>query len=392
MVLVAHVSYRQRGGEDAVVDTEVRLLREAGHDVTTLIVQSGQFSALRKTDQVGIGAHLGDHSYGRKLIREAIECSRPEVVHFHNLYPMLGPGALREASRLGCATVQTFHNYRLSCIAGTHYRAGNICEQCSPRCREVGVLRGCYRESRLQSLAMAGGVAQQWRMLCGARIPDAGICLTKFMRDRLMQAGAPGDALTVKPNSVDAAQRVVGWGERRGAVFVGRLSPEKGIAELVQAWPRHAPMLKVIGTGPLLARVKATAGPNVLVLGEVATDQVRSHLSAARVCVIPSMCLEGLPRVGLEAFAEGTPVIGFTVGALAEALAQQGPGLGAARGEFEALCEIATAWTSTGERDWTAASSNAQSLHAAQYGHASNVASLEALYGLASDRAKGCGE
>lgn len=386
-VLVAHVSYRQRGGEDAIVDTEVRLLREAGHDVSTLLVPSDRLSLLPKSRQLAIGAHLGDHSYGRRLVREAIARSRAEVVHFHNLYPLLGSGAMREAAALGCAAVQTFHNYRLSCIAGTHFRAGAICEQCSPSHHMNGVVRGCYRESRLQSLAMAGGVSRHWDVLCSAEIPDVGICLTEFMRDRLINLGAPPEALVVKSNSVEASCRTAPWVERDGAVFVGRLSPEKGIAELVAAWPGDAPALTVVGTGPLLSRVRREAGPNVNIIGEAPIGQVRSLLSAARVCVIPSVCFEGLPTVVLEAFAEGTPAVGFALGALTAVLAEQGTCATAERGDFQALCEFAVASAVQNAGEWNTVSSRARSAYAEHYSDASNAAALESVYALACHRA-----
>jgi glycosyltransferase involved in cell wall biosynthesis len=385
-ILVAHVNYRERGGEDAVVDTESRLLRESGHEVAPLIVPSEQFRALSRVAQLTIGARFGNHRHGRLLIRDAVEHFRPDVVHFHNLYPSLGPGAMGEASRLGCATVQTYHNYRLSCIAGTHFRANSTCDLCAPGRVGAGVVRGCYRSSALESAAMATGVSRQWRALREAVVPDVGICLTDFMRSRLLAAGAPPDALVVKPNSVADSKRIAGWADREGAVFVGRLSAEKGIAELVSAWPSHAPMLTVVGAGPLEASVAASAKWNVAFLGHLSNYEVRRHLAAARVCVVPSACLEGLPTTALEAFAEGTPVVGFDLGAMSAVLAHQGDGMAAKAGDFGSLCRIATHVMRAPEEQWSSASRAARAAHAERYDHASNVRATLSVYARALGR------
>jgi len=380
-VLIAHIAYEQRGGEDVVVETEARLLREAGHDVSLLVVSSSRFRDLSRFEQTRIALRMDDHTYGRALIRAAIEEHRPEIVHFHNLYPLLGPGAIAEAASLGCATVQTFHNYRLSCIAGTHFRNGEVCERCRPGHHGAGVARGCYRGSRMQSLAMACGVTQQWRCLIKEGLPHVALCLTDFMRDRLIGLSAPGDALVVKPNSVEVGGRA-GWDNRAGVVFVGRLSEEKGIAELLDRWTRDMPELRVIGDGPLyhLVRQRCDERPNVRLVGRLDAEGVRKEIACARALVFPSRCWEGLPLVVLEALAEGTPVVAFALGAMTlleqvspELLVSYELGAAALGGAAARVCLL------PGTR-WAELSSRVVGLHEVAYSHEASIGALEAVY------------
>lgn len=389
-VLVAHVAYRHQGGEDVVVDSEVRLLKEAGHHVAALVVPSDRFQSLPIVDRVSIVGRMGDHAVGHQLIREAIDEHRPDIVHFHNLYPLFGPGAMLEAARAGCATVQTFHNYRMSCVAGTHYWDGEVCEKCRPRSHTAGVIRGCYRQSRLQSAAMSRGVSAQWEALVELGLPHVGLCLTDFMRERLSQYGARPETLLVKPNSVDSGQPLP-WNERRGACFVGRLSSEKGAAELLSHWSEDLPPLTVIGDGPEGERIRTRylESKNIILSGQMGAAQVRSMLRQVRVLILPSLWYEGgLPLVALEALSEGTPVAAFDLGAMRD-LRRLSPALASPPGDFDRLVQSAVSICQMPPREWAHVSEAAEAFHQSAYTHERNVVSLAAAYDLATGYAAG---
>lgn len=388
-ILIAHVRYRQRGGEDVVVDTEAALLRDAGHDVAVVDPSSEAFDELQLVTKLQIGLGAGDHHFGRTLVREAILAHAPDVVHFHNLYPLLGSGAIAEAAQLGCGTVQTVHNYRLGCIAGTHFRDGGVCESCRPLSHLAGVARGCYRSSRLASAAMARGVAAQWRQAVGVRLPDVLLCLTRFMMDRLIAAGLPREMVLLKPNGVvgPAATRRE-HSQRSGAVFVGRLSPEKGIQELLDGWSSDAPALKVVGVGPLEAPVRryANGETGVTYVGTMCADDVRREIGSARVLIMPSRCFEGLPLVALEALSEGTPVTAFALGA-GQMLREVDGCLLAAAEDFEQLRRISKRICTMGESDWTELSEKCTSVYERQYTPVRSLEGLESAYARAAEHA-----
>ena len=323
-VLICHVHYRFAGGEDAVFGTEIGILREAGVHVDTLELRSADLGSIPLSRRVGMAFGYRDHSWGRETIAAAIDRTRPDVAHFHNIYPQLGPGAISEAHRRGCATVQTLHNYRLSCLAGTHLRDGAICELCTPGRYGPGLRYGCYRGSRLQSFLVRRATAQQWKAFVHEGKPLYWLALTEFMRDYFVSQGAPLERVVLKANSV-AAGRPAAQAARAGVFCGGRLSPEKGIVPLMQAWPDDAPMLTVAGTGPLEEAVRASTKANVRYVGVLDHEDMLTAVRTALVVAMPSVWPEPLPLVALEAFAEGTPVVafeGWSLGSVVQALSR----------------------------------------------------------------------
>jgi len=309
-VLICHVRYRQAGGEDAVFQTEIGILRKAGIEVETLDLRSADLDRLPLSTRARIAASYPGQAWGRALIREAVQTHRPDVVHFHNIYPLLGPGAIKEADALGCATIQTLHNYRISCLAGTHLLRGTICQACEPRRYIKGVRYGCYRSSRLQSLLAGAAASRQWREFVQNGTPSCWLALTGFMREHFIGFGAPADRVLVKANSVDEGRPH--GPEGRGGVFCGgRLSPEKGIVEFMRSWPDDAPMLTIAGGGPLEDQVRANLRANIRFLGALDHEKMTAEIRRALVVAMPSVWPEPLPLVALEAFAEGTPVVAF---------------------------------------------------------------------------------
>lgn len=388
-ILIAHVRYRQRGGEDVVVDTEASLLRDAGHKVVVLDPSSKAFDSLSMVEKLQIGLSAGDHRYGRRLIREAIANHDPDVVHFHNLYPLLGPGAISEAARLGCATVQTLHNYRSSCIAGTHFRGGAVCEECSFGHHGHGIRHTCYRSSVLQSLAMARGVSRQWRFAQGGRAPHVLLCLTEFMRGRLVDGGLPEQMLIVKPNGVPGSSSCVPYERRSGVIFVGRLSPEKGVVQLVEGWEDGFPHLTVVGSGPLgdqVGRIAASRS-NVSCVGTLGQGEVRARIASSCAMILPSRWYEGgLPLVALEALAEGTPVAAFALGA-SLGLSEVDDRLLVSAGRFDSLRSRVAGLSETDEATWNTLSGRCMQVHADRYSPTASLQGLERAYATAIRRA-----
>lgn len=375
-VLIAHVRYRHRGGEDAVVEQEILLLRESGVEVESLILDSSHFDALPMGERLAIAVSQGDHAYGRRVMRAAIDRHAPDVVHAHNLFPLLGPGALIEASQAGCATVHTWHNYRASCLAGTHLLDGEVCVRCDVNGRIAGVMHGCYRDSKLQSLAYERGVRGQMRAFA-KDVPDAVLCLTDFQRRFYMEQGIPGSSLVVKPNSV-AEGKPLPWQERNGVVFVGRMSREKGILGLTQAWPLEAPLLTVIGDGPLLAQVRnvAEVKSNILVVGALSAADTRAAIRMARTLAFPSTWFEGLPLTVLESMAEGTPVVTFRGGAVEGLI----PAMAVHLGDFGAFIQTSESVALAAEDQWQQLSSECLRIFREHYTNDTNAAALVRIY------------
>jgi glycosyltransferase involved in cell wall biosynthesis len=383
-LLAVHVKYRLEGGEDAVFRHEVAMLRAHGLHVDVLEIPSVDFDSLSAWTRVEIALSSGDHLHGRRLIRRAIRKSDADVVHFHNLYPLLGHGAVAEAAGAGCATVQTLHNYRLTCIAGTHERRGQVCEDCTSLNRAHGVRRGCYRGSHAQSLAMAGAASGYWRMIAGGFLPDRVICLTRFQAQRLIHAGVDSERVVVKANSVEDVGVDFETG-RAGACYVGRLSPEKGVESLVDAWRGRDCSLTVCGDGPDLDRLLAAGDTTVRFLGRVNNALARSTIGSSRVAIISSTWFEVLPLTLVESLAQGTPVVCFETGEIGDIVRAIDPGLVCPLGDFAALATAACRVAALPTSEWLGLAHRARIVFESRYTDDINARRLLEVYADAAE-------
>src|SRR5262249_12709039 len=162
------------------------------------------------------------------------------------------------ASRNHVPVVQTLHNYRLLCVNSLLFRDQRVCEECLGRLPWRGVVHGCYRGSRGASAAVAGMVgahrfAGTWRKRIATYI-----AVSEAAREKFIAGGLPAKKIVVKPNFIHPAP-AIGAGGGGYALYAGRLSPEKGIATMLEAWQgaRSAIPLKVVGEGPLAEMVAA---------------------------------------------------------------------------------------------------------------------------------------
>jgi glycosyltransferase involved in cell wall biosynthesis len=310
-VLILHSHYLSGAlsGENRVVDEEADLLR-ARHEVDVYRPSPADFGsrtlAARSLFSAGVAAEVGERVIQRKI----------DVVHCHNLFPTLGPAVLAAASEAGAAVVLTLHNYRLACIAGTFYRDGRVCEDCLGRLPWPGVIHSCYRASTSQSAVIAAslGVARARRTFDSV---DVFLAVSEFVREKHVRAGLPAERIVVKPNAAPACQRREGPGSY--FLVLSRLSVEKGVAEVVRAWESGLGVLRVAGDGPERTAIETlTAGRGIHMEGAVSADDVPGLLAHARAVLLPSAWFEGQPRVIVEAYAAGVPVIASRIGGLAE--------------------------------------------------------------------------
>jgi exopolysaccharide biosynthesis WecB/TagA/CpsF family protein len=311
-VLVVHNSYRQPGGEDAVVDAEIGLLRGRGHSVETYVRSNDELNSMHAQDAFA-QALWSRRSWSD--VTRILAAFRPDVLHVHNTFARVSPSIHWAAARAGIPVVQTLHNFRLLCVQAMFLRQGRVCEDCLGRLPWRGVARNCYRGSRLQSAGLATAIGAHRALGTYRRTVARYIALTAFCRDKFIEGGLPGSRIAVKPNFVDIARAPES--PRRGGLFVGRLSPEKGIHVLLEAL-RELPgiTLDVIGDGP--ERDRVAAHPQINLLGWLAPAAVYARMREAAYLVMPSVWYENFPRTLVEAFASGLPVVASRIGSLAE--------------------------------------------------------------------------
>ena len=346
-ILLIHERYRQRAGEDAVFDAELALLRRMDHEVTTLVVDNDAIpDDPSVTQRARLAVDTVWSSRAARLVAKRIAERPVDIVHAHNTFPLLSPSIYGAARRSGAAVVQTIHNYRTMCPAGTLFRDGRPCEDCVGKAVPwPSVLHACYRGSRLNTLPVAALVASH-RVRPGWRDVDAFIALTDFAAGKLAEGGLPADRIHVKHNfiSPDPGAR---QGPGEGFLFAGRLSPEKGIGTVIDAAPLLEPgvVIRVAGDGPETGRLLAAAEshPSIQPLGRLASEAVGRELERCRALIFPSLWYEGMPMTILEAFAAGVPVIAARRGAAATLVRDGETGITFEPGDASALAS-AVAW------------------------------------------------
>jgi glycosyltransferase involved in cell wall biosynthesis len=387
-ILLVHAFYRQPGGEDEVFRSEAALLERHGH---TVIRHTARNEDLPEGHRLRLAL---DTTWNRVRHREfrALLCrEKPDIVHCHNLFPALSPAIYHAAWKERTPVVQTVHNYRLFCPNGLLYRGARPCEEClGKRLAWPGVLHGCYRGSRPASAAVAAMLATHRLLGTWADKVHTYIALSEFARDKLVRGGLPAERIRVKPNFVDPDP---GPGNGRGgfALFVGRLSAEKGIDTLLDAWSRPAalPPLKVAGDGPLADRVAHAAqssGGAVGRLGRRNREEVLALMKSAAFLVAPSLAYEAFPLTVLEAFATGLPVVASGHGALAEIVTEGQTGMVFRPGDGAGLADRA-AWLAARPAERARMGLAARAAFTGRYGAEQNLAALMEIYASAAKAA-----
>lgn len=325
-VLILHNRYTQPGGEDIVVASEAALLRAHGVEVRELIVSNDDVLRRGRWATVWALAHAARNPEGMARVRAECRDFRPDVAHVHNFWFALSAGAHEACRSEGVATVQTLHNFRLLCANALLMRDSAPCSECVEKGPGQGVRRRCYHGSWAQSWLWARMVRKCRRWGVWQHDVDAFIALTESSRALYVAGGLPAERIVIKPNFVEDPGPAGRPG--RGAVMVGRLSPEKGPQTLVRAW-RELPdvPLTVVGDGPLRGALESEAAAQgmtqVRFAGHQDARQCMEHIRSAAFLVFPSQCYETFGRAIVEAYAAGRPVLASRMGAMAE-LVQDG--------------------------------------------------------------------
>jgi len=386
-ILVVHESYQQRGGEDAVAAAEAEQLELHGHTVSRYSRHNDELKGQGplRIMRAGIATVWATESFHH--LEKLLVTGKPEIVHFHNTLPLISPAAYYACARHGIPVVQTLHNYRLVCPAATFLRDGQLCEEClGRRVAWKAVAYGCYRGSRAASAAVTAMLATHRALRTWQTKVDAYIALSEFARKKHVAGGLPPQRLVVKPNFVhpdpgSRARQEAG----QYALFVGRLSEEKGLRGLLAAWKRLTrPIpLFLLGDGPLREEIALQMGspslPETSLIGGVSRAEVFQWMRGARFLVCPSHWFEGCPLVIVEAFACGIPVIATGHGPTAEMIDHGRTGLHVAPGN-DADLAVKVEWAWTHPEEMQVMGEAARREFEAKYTAQQNYSHLMALY------------
>lgn len=375
-VLIVHNRYQLRGGEDVVADAEAALLRANGVEVR--VYQRSNDELRQMPAALAALATIWSRRAARE-IAALCQQQRPDLIHFHNTFPLISAAPYWTAAARGIPVVQTLHNFRLLCPQAMLLRDGRPCHDCVGRLPWRAVAHRCYRNSLLQSGVAAGALTAHRLLGSYQHRVQAYIALSQFSRLQYMAGGLPAQRIHVKPNFVPDPGAPCAPA-RAGGLFVGRLSAEKGVATLIAASARMAQRsspLQVVGDGPLAAAVAQAA--HLHYLGARSPAQVHGLMHSSSFLVAPSTCLETFGLVAVEAFAAGLPVIASGHGGLGELIQDGITGLHVRPGDDAALAQ-AIDWAQQHPQAMLAMGRAARARYLTHYTPERNFDQLHAIY------------
>jgi glycosyltransferase involved in cell wall biosynthesis len=379
-ILMLHNRYLVPGGEDQSTAAEVALLQEVGCSVDLLEHDNREIERLSRA-RVALRTIWSQQSF--REVFERLRSTDYDVLHVQNFFPLWSPSVYHAAAKAGVPVVQTLRNYRLMCVNSLFFRDGHPCEDCLGRTLPwPGILHACYRGSRAGSSVVAGMITAHRLLRTWQTKVNAYIALTAFAREKFIVGGLPAEKIMLKPNFVHPAP-LLGHGGGGYALFVGRLSSEKGIGTLLEAWTLSDCVLplKIIGDGPDSARVAAAAAnsPKIEYIGRKLAQEVVELMSSAEFLVFPSECYENMPRSIIEAFAVGTPVLASKIGAGLSMVEADKTGFHFKAGDGGDLRRVAE-WCSKNLHAVRALRSGARSEYELKYSGPANAQALLEIY------------
>lgn len=401
-ILAVHNRYRSASpsGEDRVVDEERAQLLAAGHDVSRFERRSDDIATFPLTRKALLPAQVVWNPGSGRDFALALRRYRPDVVHIHNLFPLLSPSILQVCRRERVPCVVTLHNFRLVCAGSGLFREGGVCRDCVDKALPVpAVVHGCYRDSALATVPRAASIVahrKTWQ-----QVPAAYIFISEAQRRELEPVGLPSSRSFVKPNLVprltspESTAQEVALPARSGGLiaFLGRLTEEKGLRVLMAAWdhyldtrPSRRLRLAIAGAGPLEAEVAswARSRPSVDHLGLLGKQACAELTARASAVVIPSEWPEPFGLVVLEAMAAGAPPIATDHGAFGDLITQGHDGILYPPGDHASLSTVLgridddPAWAE-------GLGKAAQETYETRFRPERNLAELERIYRFAID-------
>ncbi|NCT37351.1 WecB/TagA/CpsF family glycosyltransferase [Bacillus sp. EB93] len=324
-VLFVHNYYQMSGGEDKVVEEEISLLQQNGIEVSKYFISNYEIKLDGLINKVKLGLNTIWAKNQYKKLKDTLIREKPDVVHFHNTFPLFSPSVYYACKDLGIPVVQTLHNYRLACPGAMLLRNGEVCEKCITGSLINSIKHGCYRNSRIQTIPLSTMLATHRLLDTWNKKVDKYIALTHFAKGKFAENDLDVDKITVKPNFIQqTAKMSTKENKENRIVFVGRLSKEKGLHLLLKAWSNvNAELnakLDIIGDGPLKEELEAKYGHlnNIEFHGKMNSNDVLGYMSKSKYVVVPSIWYEGFPMTIVEAYSVNTPVIASNIGSLKE--------------------------------------------------------------------------
>ncbi len=387
-ILIIHNQYQQHGGEDTVLDSEIKLLQKNDEVVETLIFNNDKINSWASKVKFGLYSFYNPNS--SCLLESKISEFKPDVIHVHNFFPIASPSLFYVANNNKIPIIMTLHNYRLLCPNAMFFRKGQICEDCISKSFALdGVIHGCYRDSSLQTLFLASMTWFHKKSHTWERRVNKYIALTNFAKNKFLNSslGLDNKKICIKPNFV--IDKGFDLDKKDYCLYVGRLSKEKGIDILLNTFKNSKRKLIIIGTGPMLDEIKIYSSKyeNIEYLGFQSIGFIISKLKKAKALIFTSIWYEGMPMTILEAFSTATPVICGDIGGPAEIVTNEKTGLVYKVGDSKEL-QSKIEWLYNNSEAYKSLCINAHQEFLNKYSEEKNYAQLINIYNEIIDEVK----
>lgn len=320
-ILFIHNHYKQSGGEDVAVQLEIDILKKYGHTTEVLYFDNAHISSI--TDKLKTGINSFYNRTSMKQVREVIDKFKPDIIHVHNIFFKASPSVLFVAHQRKIPVVMTLHNYRLICANAMLLKDNKPCIECiHKKIPLAGIKNACYRNSTIDSALTTAVTSVHKLTNCWTKNVSKYIALTEFAKNLFLNSSINihEEQITVKPNFV--IDNGIGP-ERRDDffLFVGRLSQEKGLIQLLEAFSQiETQKLIIVGDGPLtdLLTKQYELNSNIFFVGKKKRNEVIDLMKRTKALIFPSLWYEGLPYTIIEALSMGTPVLASNLGAMSQ--------------------------------------------------------------------------
>lgn len=316
-ILQVHNNYQLAGGEDVVVQQELELLRNHGHEVIQHLKSNHEIGSIGSKVKLLFSTHYNETS--KKEMAGILADARPDIVHVHNFFPLFSPSIFDAIKAYGIPSVLTLHNYRLIHPNGLMLHKGAIDERGLSGSVYACVKDKVYRDSYLQTAVVAHMIDFHKKRATWNNKVTRFITLSSFAKSKFVEWGLNPELIGVKPNFIEdhLGHPPMASDKRQDYVYIGRISDEKGIDKLIEYWHQNeSRKLHIVGEGPLLNELKGKTNNNTNLVwyGRLSREQSIERLRQSRALIFPSICYENFPMTILEAFGNGVPVISNNIG------------------------------------------------------------------------------
>jgi glycosyltransferase involved in cell wall biosynthesis len=323
-ILLIHNFYRFRGGEDRYVKILEEILLQQGHRVVHFFSDSRSIKQFKLPQKCMIPFKLIHSPAANRQLQALLEEEKPDLAVAHNLMPMLSPSLLKVLKRNNIPILKRLENYKFLCLNGLFLRNDfTVCEGCKYGNFFPGIFYRCYQGSFFSSMGMAMSEFFHRRMKTVAKTSDLFLATSRFVKAKYVEAGFPEERIEVRPNFLDFEPFDAVESPADYAVFIGRLSREKGLLTLLKAFQELPDIpLKILGEGPMEGELKEFVRENemthVSFEGFVDGEAKREILRKALFLVFPSECYESFGYSIIESYACGVPVVASDIGGARE--------------------------------------------------------------------------